>query len=246
MSRGSSAGFDRHITIFSPEGRIYQVEYAFKAINSVNLSAVAVRGADSAAIAVQKRVPDKLILADSVTSIYQLSPTIGSVVIGLIPDAKFQVRRAIMEAAEWKYHNGYDMPVEQLARRMADINQFYTQNAEMRSLGTMMMMLAYDDEDGPRIFRVDPAGYYKGIKGIGVGVKQQAVNSFLEKKLKKKTDFTYDESVQLALESLQTALGNDLKSHEVEVVTINKREAGIKRLTADEIEHHLNTIAERD
>jgi len=246
MSRGSSAGFDRHITIFSPEGRIYQVEYAFKAINSVNLSAVAVRGADSAAIAVQKRVPDKLILADSVTSIYQLSPTIGSVVIGLIPDAKFQIRRAIMEAAEWKYHNGYDMPVEQLARRMADINQFYTQNAEMRSLGTMMLMLAHDDEDGPRIFRVDPAGYYKGIKGIGVGVKQQAVNSFLEKKLKKKTDFTYDESVQLALEALQTSLGNDLKSHEVEVVTINKKEAGIKRLTADEIEHHLNTIAERD
>jgi len=77
-------------------------------------------------------------------------------------------------------------------------------------------------------------------------VKQQAVNSFLEKKLKKKTDFSYDESVQLALEALQSSLGNDLKSHEVEVVTINKTETGIKRLTAEEIEHHLNTIAERD
>lgn len=90
-------------------------------------------------------------VADSVTSIYHLSPTIGCAMIGMIrkqfgffvichvalsADSKFQVRRAQMEAAQWKYQNGFDMPVEQLARRMADLNQYYTQNAEMRSLGT--------------------------------------------------------------------------------------------------------------
>lgn len=84
MSRGSSAGFDRHITIFSPEGRVYQVEYAFKAINSTNLTAVGCKGTDTVAIAVQKRLPDKLVESDSVSSTYKLSPTIGCVAIGMI------------------------------------------------------------------------------------------------------------------------------------------------------------------
>ncbi|KAK0404583.1 hypothetical protein QR680_017524 [Steinernema hermaphroditum] len=236
MSRGSSAGFDRHITIFSPEGRVYQVEYAFKAINSTNLTAVAVKGVDTAVIAIQKRVPDKLIVSDSVTSVYQLSPTIGCAMIGMIPDSKFQVRRAQVEAANWKYEHGYNMPIEQLARRMADLNQFYTQNAEMRSLGAAMILISYDDEDGPQV----------GMRGVSVGVKQQPANSFLEKRLKKKLDYDHNETIQLALESLQAALGIDVKAPEVEVVVVSKSDKSFRKLTSDDVDAHLNAIAERD
>ncbi|RCN50338.1 peptidase, T1 family [Ancylostoma caninum] len=247
MSRGSSAGFDRHITIFSPEGRVYQVEYAFKAINSTNLTAVAVKGIDTAVIAVQKRVPDSLIVADSVTSIYQLSPTVGCCAIGMIPDCKFQVRRAQMEAAQWKYQNGYDMPCELLAKRMADKNQYYTQNAEMRSLGcggllqvppnsffflcgqnsgtlAAMIMISFDDEDGAVVFKVDPAGYYRGMKAVSVGVKQVTASSFLEKKIKKKSELNHDETIQLAIEALQSSLGIETRSKDLEVVVVSKKD----------------------
>lgn len=61
----------------------------------------------------------------------------------------------------------------------------------------VMLLISYDDEEGPQIFRVDPAGYYRGMRGVGVGVKQQPANSFLEKKLKKKTDYDYDGTVQV-------------------------------------------------
>lgn len=115
------------------------------------------------------------------------------------------------------------MAVGDLSRRMADLNQYYTQNAELRSLGCgqylndlkkkfkiisnfkskkfilVMLLFSYDEEVGPQIFRIDPAGYYRSMRGVGVGVKQQAVNTFLEKKLKKKTGFNLEENIQVSL-----------------------------------------------
>ncbi|PIO55718.1 peptidase, T1 family [Teladorsagia circumcincta] len=199
MSRGSSAGFDRHITIFSPEGRVYQVEYAFKAINSTNLTAVAVK-----------------------------------------------VRRAQLEASQWKYLNGYDMPCELLAKKMADKNQYYTQNAEMRSLGCAMIMISFDDEDGAVVYKVDPAGYYRGMKAVSVGVKQVTASSFLEKKIKKKSDLNHDETIQLAIEALQSSLGIETRSKDLEVVVVSKKDQSFKKLTNDQVDHHLNAIANRD
>lgn len=251
-----ASGYDRHITIFSDQGRLYQVEYAFKAITAANIMSVGVRGKDCAVVISQKKVPDKLIDPSSVSHIFKLSPSIGCVMTGSIADARASAERARGEAAEFRYKFGYEMPCDVLAKRLANISQVYTQRAYMRPLGVATTLISVDSEFGPQLYKCDPAGYYTGYKGTATGPKQQEAVNHLEKKLKDKecADGTWEDVVELAITTLSTVLSVDFKKGELEIglvggPRIDGKEGNnpeFRALTEEEIDDRLQAIAEKD
>ena len=94
-------------------------------------------------------------------------------------DARAQVQRTRQEAAQFRYKYGYEINPEALAKRMANINQVYTQKAGMRPLGIAMILIGPDDERGSQVFKIDPAGYYTGYHATSAGQKQTEATNFV-------------------------------------------------------------------
>ena len=105
--------------------------------------------------------------------------------------------RARQEAAEFRYKYGYEIPTDMLAKRVANINQVYTQQAAMRPYGVSMILVGYDDELGPQLYKCDPAGYYVGYKATSAGAKQQEALNHLEKKLKKNPELNMEDAIEV-------------------------------------------------
>jgi len=249
MSVGGNLGHDYQITIFSPQGRLIQVEYAFQAVKTANLTAIAVKGKDTSALCIEKKVTDRLIDPKSVTNIFNITERIGAVTVGIQPDARAIVSRMRMEAAEYKFENGHHAPIDVLVSRWADLAQLYTQHAFMRPLGVETICVSVDDEHGPQIFKVDPAGQFTGFKACAAGVKEAETTSHLEKTFKEKPthykEMNANETIQLAIGTLQNVLSSNFKSTDIEVGVVSGKE-NFRKLTAQEIEDHLNALAQKD
>ena len=238
-----NSNYDHHISIFSPQGRLYQMEYAFKAANS-GLTGVAVRGKDSVTVVTQKKVPDRLMDPSSVSHLFMITPKVGCCVTGSMPDAKALVQRARYEAGQWTFDHGYSCPAKVLAKRMADLAQVNTQSASMRPLACISLIIAVDDEEGPSIFKVDCAGHYLPFFAAAAGPKEQEAINFLEKRLDEMKDMTNDEVIRTAITCLGSVLGSDFKGSELEVATVQGKAGKFTILSETEIEGHLNAIAD--
>jgi len=232
---------------------LYQIEYAFKAISNCGQTSVAIRGKDACCVITQKKVPDKLLDPSTITHIFHITPTIGCVMTGMIADARAQVQRAQAEAAEFRYKYGHEIEPELLARRMANINQVYTQRAAMRPLGISMIIIGLDELSNPAVFKLDPAGFYVGFKATSSGNKQTEATNYLEKAFKKESsdqmkalESGTQGTVEMAITTLSTVLATDLKANEIELAVVSRENPKFTRLTDEEVDAHLQRIAERD
>ena len=241
----TESNYDRNLSVFSPEGRLYQIEYAFNAVKTFGNLALGIKGKDSVVVLSQKKVTDSTVDMSGVTNLYRITDHIGCVVTGRPADCYAQVVKAREEAVKFKFDFGYEIPISVLAKKIADICQVKTQRAEMRILGCIMIFCGIDDEDGPGIYKVDPAGNVWSFKATAGGNKAQEATNTLEKQIKLDGSYTFAEIVEFGLSVMQIVLGSDLTSKDVEVGCIEGNKVW-RVMSNEEVEEILNHISERD
>jgi 20S proteasome subunit alpha 1 len=219
------------------------MEYCFKAASS-GLTIVAVRGKDSVSLVTQKKVSDRLMEPESVTHIFTINNKVGCCVTGTMADCKSYIRRARYEAGQWTYDNGFLCPVSVIAQRMADLAQINTQVASTRPLAVISIFIGVDDISGPTIYKVDCAGHFLPYYATAAGPKEQEAMNFLEKRVSDMKDMNHDTVTRTSILCLGHVLGSDFRDTEIEVATVDSKQGKFHILTKDEIDLHLNAIAD--
>ena len=209
--------YDRAITVFSPDGRLFQVEYAREAVKR-GTTTVGVKFKDGVVLIVDKRLSSKLIEPKSIEKIFKIDSHIGCATSGLVADARALVDRARIECQVNAFNYSEDLAVETLVKKICDFKQSYTQYGGVRPFGTAMLMAGID-ASGPHLYETDPSGAMMAYKAGGIGAGRNEVMEVFEKDFK--DNMTQTQAVNLGLKALSAANENNLKSEVVEIAVIN-------------------------
>ncbi len=233
-------GYDRAITVFSPDGRLYQVEYAIETVRRGTI-AVGVKCKDGIVIAVEEK-PRKLQIADIAQKVFQVDDHIGVAAAGYIPDARSQVDNARFFSQSNKMIYDEPVEVETIAKHLADQCQQYTQYAGVRPFGVALILGGVVNKI-PQLYLTDPSGTYISYEAIAIGANSEQVTDFLEK--------TYKNDLSLDDASVLAAAGIYLSSEDKEVTSHIrmahiKTETGLYEIISNEqIENFAKTAKEK-
>jgi proteasome alpha subunit len=224
-------GYDVASTVFSPDGRLFQVEYAREAVKR-GTTAVGVRFKDGVVVAAEKRVASRLVESASVEKIFKLESHVGCATSGLVADARALVDRVRVDAQVYRITYGEPIPVLSLVQRISDFKRSFTQHGGARPFGTALLVAGVD-ETGPRLFETDPSGALLEFRAGAVGAgRSKALEHFEEKYTE---DLDEEGAVRLALAALTTATESPIKPGTVEVGIVSRTKP-FRRLDGADVE----------
>ncbi|KAE9410295.1 20S proteasome subunit [Gymnopus androsaceus JB14] len=172
-------GYDLSASTYSPDGRIFQVEYANKAVENSG-TAIGLRVKDGVVLAVEKLVHSKLLIPDANRRIQTLDRHIGLATAGLLADGRQLANRARDESSNFRDSFRSPAPVKYVADRLGSFVQVYTLYSSVRPFG-ISTIIGGVDQDGPALFVIEPSGVFFGYHGAAVGKGRQLAKTELEK-----------------------------------------------------------------
>ncbi|KAL0266778.1 UNVERIFIED_CONTAM: hypothetical protein PYX00_009230 [Menopon gallinae] len=173
-------GYDLSASQFSPDGRVFQVEYAQKAVENSG-TVIGLRCSNGVVLAVEKLVTSKLYEPGANKRIFNIDRHIGMVVSGLISDARQLVENARQVASKWRNQYGSPIPVKALNDRLSMYVHAYTLYSAVRPFGCTVILSSYSKETGPEMYMIDPSGVSYGYFACAAGKAKQTAKTEIEK-----------------------------------------------------------------
>jgi len=222
-----SRRYDSRTTIFSPEGRLYQVEYAMEAISHAG-TAIGILASDGVVLAAEKKLTSKLLEpSKSSEKMYMIDDHVAVAVAGITADANILINQARLHAQRYRFSFQEPQPVEQLVQSVCDEKQAYTQYGGLRPFGVSLLYAGWDKTYGFQLYQSDPSGNYNGWKAKCIGANNQSAESLMKQEYKTE-EIPLSQALNLAIKVLtKTCDATSLTPDKFDMATVTVKDGKV-------------------
>ena len=225
-------GYDRSITMFSPDGRLLQVEYAKKTVRQGS-TAIGIACKDGVVLVADKRITSKLMIPSAIEKMFKIDDHIAVTAAGIISDARVLVDRAQLKAQQHAVTYDSKIDVLTVVKDMCDLKQICTQSAGLRPFGVSMLVAGIEDDGTIKLFLTEPYGLYFQYQATVIGEGDSEIEAMLQKKYK--PTMTINEGLRLGVSLLKNYLKTEFVSERIDAVYINSEKRRYTKLTGEEV-----------
>src|SRR3989344_231367 len=225
-------GYDRAITMFSPDGRLLQVEYAKKTVRQGS-TAIGMVCSDGVLLVADKRVVDSLVVPESVEKIWQIDENIGAAASGILSDARVLIDRAQLKAQQHRVTYDSEVDTLTIVKDICDLKQICTQSGGLRPFGVSVLVAGIDDSV-PKLFETDPIGIFFQYRATAIGEGEVEVEEILHSEYK--PEITIEDGLKLSLKALKKVLGDNFSIDRIDAAYITIAEKKFRRVPKQRVE----------
>lgn len=223
-------GYDRTSAMFSPDGRLLQVEYAKKAVKQ-GTTAVGIVCKDGVLLVADRRINEKLLVAKSVEKVFQVDDHIAATPSGYVMDGRVLIERAQLISQQHRVTNDEPIDLIELVKEIADVKQFFTQYGGARPFGVSILFAGVDDK--PSLFLTDPTGIFFEFKATAIGEAENEIKEILNKEYKE--TLTIEEGLKLAVRALKKVQGKDFSIERIDGAYITLQDKAFTKVDRNKL-----------
>lgn len=231
-------GYDRAITMFSPDGRLLQVEYAKKTVKQGS-TAIGIVYKDGVLLVTDKRIVDPLIIADSLEKIFKIEDHIMATASGILSDARVLIERAQIIAQQHRLTYDTNVEVGSVVKEICNLKQVCTQSGGLRPFG-VSLLVAGIDRKGPTLYETDPTGIFFQYKASVIGEGETEIEEILNNEYK--DGMSYEEAFSLAMRAMHKFLEKELTVRRIDAAVVTTEDQVMRRIDEDEINKKIDEV----